>query len=107
VVLAGVLALLALAVANPDGLIVERNLVRFEQTGRIDTGHLAELSADAVPALDRLPEPYRSCTLWRIQLSEQDDDWRGWSYGRERAWRLLAERATSTTLGVCVPTAGR
>ena len=36
---------------------------RYAETGRIDLDYLRGLSADAVPALDRLPEPLRSCAL--------------------------------------------
>ncbi|WP_433330471.1 DUF4153 domain-containing protein [Spirillospora sp. CA-294931] len=62
----GAVALIALAAIDPDAFIAERNVARFEQTGKIDTGYLSGLSADAVPALDRLPEPHRSCALREI-----------------------------------------
>jgi hypothetical protein len=91
----GVLALLGLAVANPDGLIADRNIARFEQSGRIDLPYLSNLSADAVPALDRLGEidpEQRDCALERLHrtLAGAEDDWRGWSYGRAHARGLLA-----------------
>ena len=54
VLASAVLALLGLAVANPDRLIADRNVDRFAATGRIDLAYLVALSADAVPALDRL-----------------------------------------------------
>jgi hypothetical protein len=90
----GVLALLGLAAANPDGLIADRNVTRYEQINRIDTAYLATLSADAVPALDRLgtlaPEK-RDCVLMDIadDLAGNPDDWRGWSYGRAHAREML------------------
>ncbi len=95
VVAIGVLTLLGLAAANPDGLIAERNIARYEQTGRIDLPHLSGLSADAVPALDRLDaiDPVqRDCALSLLdrRLRNNPDDWRGWSYGREHARNLLA-----------------
>jgi hypothetical protein len=88
----GVFALLALAVANPDGLIAERNVTRFEQTGKIDPWYLSNLSADAVPALTRLAPPNRGCVLGSLNddLDDYADDWRGWNYGREAARRALA-----------------
>ena len=88
---AGVLALLGLAVANPDALIAERNVARFEQTGRIDTEYLAELSADAVPELLKLPPAERNCATHRLywDLSNDEADWRDWSYGRTTARDLL------------------
>jgi hypothetical protein len=90
---AGVLALLGLAAANPDGLIADRNVARYEQINRIDTTYLSNLSADAVPALDRLgtfaPEK-RDCTLFLIaERLDEPDDWRGWSYGRAHAREML------------------
>jgi hypothetical protein len=63
VVASGAWALLLLALANPDALIAERNVARFEQTGKLDVDYLAGLSAGVVPVLDQLPEPLRSCTL--------------------------------------------
>lgn len=92
VVAIGVLTLLGLAAANPDGLIAERNIARYQQTGRIDVAHLSRLSADAVPALDRLDPAQRDCALEQLHRSLRFEavDWRGWSYGRERARDLLA-----------------
>jgi hypothetical protein len=90
---AGVLALLGLAAANPDGLIADRNIARFEQTGRLDSAYLSDLSADAVPAIERLTEPERECVRYRIAeaLSTDEDDWRGWSYGRAHARDMFAD----------------
>jgi hypothetical protein len=98
---AAVLALLGLAAANPDGLIAERNITRFQQTGRIDTAYLSNLSPDAVPALDRLAtlDPVRrDCALAEIHrtLNRDPGDWRGWSYGRAHARTLLAADPPTT-----------
>lgn len=92
---AGVLALLGLAAANPDGLIADRNVDRFAETGRIDTWYLSSLSPDAVPALERLAEIDRDrwdCAVADIEWRLRSDagDWRGWSHGRELARDLLA-----------------
>lgn len=55
-VAAGLVALLALNVANPEALVVRHNVAFAERTGRFDPDYLAELSDDAVPALvDALP----------------------------------------------------
>jgi len=56
---------------------------------------LAELSADAVPELDRLPEPLRSCALAPVaqRLADSaDSGWAGANAARSAARRLLAER---------------
>ena len=91
VVAAAVLALIGLSVANPDRLIADHNVTRFEQTGRIDTAYLSDLSADAVPALDRLTGKNRDCALAPLatELEENGDDWRGWNLGRYQARDLL------------------
>ncbi|HET7532681.1 MAG TPA: DUF4173 domain-containing protein [Nocardioidaceae bacterium] len=79
----GSVMLLGLATVNPDAYIAERNIERFEQTGRIDWYYLSGLSADAVPVLADLPEEYRGCVLQDGQPS--DDDWLEWNLGRIRA----------------------
>ncbi|WP_308220982.1 DUF4173 domain-containing protein, partial [Micromonospora phytophila] len=84
-----VLALLGLAGADPDRLIAERNVDRYQQSGRLDVGYVAGLSADAVPALDRLPEPLRSCALRDIAAELPDDGVRTANLGRSRARGLL------------------
>jgi hypothetical protein len=89
----GVLTLLGLAAADPDALIAERNVTRYEQSHRIDVNYLSGLSADAVPALDRLPTDLRACVLGRGQdFSTAAEDWRGWNYGSQRATDILAQR---------------
>jgi hypothetical protein len=47
--------MLAFAISNPDGRIADRNVDRYERTGRIDVSVLGNLSPDAAPALKRLP----------------------------------------------------
>jgi hypothetical protein len=99
VVAAGILALLSLAAANPDRLIADRNVARYEQTGRIDTAYLSNLSADAVPALDRLTGSERTCALGPIafDLSINPDDWRGWNLSRHQARSRLIDEPPGRT----------
>ena len=68
---------------NPDAWIAERNLARWEQTGKVDWLYLQGLSADAVPVLARLEDDDRRCALRDHQV--QDDDWLAWNWGRDRA----------------------
>ena len=96
VVATAAIALLSLAAVNPDGFIADRNVARFEATGKIDVSYLQQLSADAVPALDRLREPTRSCALHAIAVTE-DDGIAGWNLGRDRARSLLADRPLSSS----------
>ncbi|MBE1600698.1 DUF4153 domain-containing protein [Streptomyces stelliscabiei] len=90
-----VAVVLAFGLASPDALIAERNVQRYEATGRFDLPYARGLSADAVPALDRLEEPLRSCALWDIkeELDERHHvPWYATSWGEAEARRVLAER---------------
>ena len=49
-----------------------------------DVGYLATLSDDAVPEIDALPEPYRSCVLTR-RLPSADGGWTSANLARARA----------------------
>ncbi|MEV8535447.1 DUF4153 domain-containing protein [Streptomyces sp. NPDC051211] len=113
-------AVLVFGLASPDGLIAERNVSRFQQsadkgaatgggTGRgtdkvIDLAYFQTLSADAVPALDRLPEPHRSCALRGIndELADRGrTPWYAISLGEHRAKRILRERPVTASYEVC------
>jgi hypothetical protein len=89
------LGLLLVGMAGPDAIVASANVARFEQSTKIDTYYLSMLSADAVPALDRLPEPLRSCALAAQTVT--DDPWYGWNLGRARANDLLRSRPP----GIC------
>ncbi|MDG4822065.1 DUF4173 domain-containing protein [Asanoa sp. WMMD1127] len=90
--------LLALAVLNPDRFIADRNVDRYLATGRIDVHYLSTLSADAVPALDRLTGNDRACAIWRANnaLATTRDDWRSANLSRYQARLLLADRPATT-----------
>jgi len=84
----GVVALLGVAAINPDAWIAERNLDRYDATGRVDWAFMRDLSADAVPAFKGRPWPELACGLpnrW-----SHDDDWLSWNLGRHRAEEVLA-----------------
>jgi Domain of unknown function (DUF4153) len=97
-------ALLGLALLNPDRFIAERNIDRYERIDRIDVDYLSRLSADAAPALDRLPSPLRECALARIgaDLADHPDDWRGTNLGRERARDIVAEHPRRSDWAWCL-----
>lgn len=82
ILLAGAVALLGLAATNPDRLIAERNIDRYEQTGVLDTAYLLRLSPDIEPALARLPEPMRWCAMYRMH---RPDAWYEFNLSRWRA----------------------
>lgn len=96
------LALLSLAVLDPDAVIAERNVERYRLGAEFDVVYAGGLSADAVPSLDALPEPLRSCTLQRVRI-EADDGWEGWNLGRQRALDLLRDRPVIETTGSTCP----
>ncbi|MFE9653091.1 DUF4153 domain-containing protein [Micromonospora sp. NPDC006431] len=82
--------LLGLAVLNPEDYAARRNILRYEQTGKIDAWYLRALSADATPALAKLPDPVRRCTLsWVADDLAGPDPWYAWNLGRYRARQEL------------------
>jgi len=81
VVGAAAVALLALAALNPEEFIANRNIDRWQATGKLDSGYLSTLSADAVPAFDRLPAELRACAMAGHDRY-LDDDWRSWNLSR-------------------------
>jgi hypothetical protein len=87
VVVTAAAALLGLAAVNPDGFVADRNVDRYSQTGKLDVAYLQVLSADAVPAVDRLPEPARSCAL--SGMHRPPAGWAGWNLGRAQADDIL------------------
>ncbi len=93
-VLASALTMLGFALYDPDRRIAERNVERFERTGKIDAYYLTELSADAVPALAGLPPGPRGQAL-NAQRAELrgDDGWAGLNLARERARDAVARIA--------------
>jgi hypothetical protein len=87
---AGIVALLALAVLNPERFVADHNVTRYAETGKIDADYLSGLSADAVPVLDRLPEPLRTCVLGPIMVRRDNDrDWRSANLSRAAAGPVL------------------
>lgn len=88
VLVAGVLALLGLAALNPERLIADRNIDRFEQTGALDAEYLSGLSSDIDPALDRLPAHVRACVR---SDGPNSDPWYQFNLSR---WRAAGPAAT-------------
>jgi hypothetical protein len=84
VLVAGALALLVLAALNPERLIADRNIDRYQQTGQLDAEYLSTLSADIDPALHRLPDPVRACVT---AGPSNRDPWYLFNLSRSRADR--------------------
>jgi uncharacterized protein DUF4153 len=98
--IAGIFAVIALGLtaANPDSQIAERNVDRYQQSGRFDISYNGSLSADATPVLTELPTSLAARTLQRqtTRLALADGFW-GSNLGRSRARDALESRAE--TLG--------
>lgn len=94
-VLLAALGALAFWGADPDRRIAAHNVERWEKTGRIDTAYLSLLSADAVPALLRLPPRLRERALGeqRARLAGEPDGLAGANRARARARDALAAGA--------------
>jgi len=85
------LLLASLSLMRPDAFIAQQNVDRFGQTGKIDISYLRNLSADAVPALARLPEPERSCALVELRagLDQKESLW-SFNAARDTAREVLS-----------------
>ncbi|WP_117211183.1 DUF4153 domain-containing protein [Allorhizocola rhizosphaerae] len=88
------LMLLGLASVNPERYIAEQNINRFEDNRNnpaylktFDLGYLQFLTSDAIGELVKLPEPYKSCALLRIQddLENTSEQWYSWNLSRQNA----------------------
>ncbi|GCE75828.1 DUF4153 domain-containing protein [Cellulomonas biazotea] len=87
-------AALALVVLDPDALIVRHNTTA-DLDVPLDVAYLQGLSADAVPAMDAVDEPLRSCLLGGATVDEPEGGF-GWNLARQRAWQVEdARHATS------------
>ncbi|GGL05379.1 hypothetical protein Sme01_63710 [Sphaerisporangium melleum] len=102
VVLVTGLSILAFAVWNPDLRVAESQL-GVRGSLRVDVGYLLDLSADAVPAIDRMPA--RDCLLSGMpsvrRLAGGPDGWSGWNLARRHARDLLAARPPIAPLPAC------
>ncbi|MCM6775345.1 DUF4173 domain-containing protein [Nocardia sp. CDC159] len=81
---AAALTLVVLAVVDPERLIAERNIDRWRAGKELDVAYLSGLSADIVPATDRLPAQLRAQILDDIRDRTADDRWQSWTLARTR-----------------------
>lgn len=89
-VVATAAGLLAFSLSSPDRRIAERNIDRWEETGRIDEWYLRGLSADAAPALVELPAARRlHVTAGLRDRLREGDPWSSANLSRARARELL------------------
>jgi hypothetical protein len=87
-------AALGFAASDPDARIAERNVARYAETGHLDFRYLDTLSADAAPAIARLPPALGACASARVRgLLAAPDGVAGANAGRARAREVLARFA--------------
>ncbi|RBQ18427.1 histidine kinase [Spongiactinospora rosea] len=87
--------LVAFAVWNPDHQVAATQIEVRQTIGRLDVDYLNELGPEAVPALDRLPEPMRTCVLQDIAKAAGLYDpatWQSWNLARQRAREVIVAR---------------
>ena len=78
--------------ANPEAWVADRNIARYESTGKLDVRYLETLGADAVPTiLTGLPPEVLGCY---DAPSVTNASVLGWNLGRARASEALATSAT-------------
>ncbi|MFX0577188.1 DUF4153 domain-containing protein, partial [Nocardia nepalensis] len=77
--------LFAMSVINPEGIVAERNIDRWQHGKNLDAEYLGSLSSDVVPAVGRLPEPQRRAVLDAIRARLDEDTWQGWNLSRANA----------------------
>lgn len=83
---------------NPDAFIAQKNLDRYEQTGKLDAVYLSGLSADAtsriISALNAPEADVRGVVGHRLldRLNSAEQDWRSWNYSREAERAILDGR---------------
>jgi hypothetical protein len=92
-VAAAVAAVLTLVAIDPDAAVARTIIARYHHDGHLDAGYLSRLSADAVPEIDKLPEPYRSCVLAGLaDRPSTVDHWYAFNAARRTALRVLRAR---------------
>lgn len=99
IVLVTALGLGAFSMVNPDYRVASTQ-VDVRGLDRLDADYLGDLGAEAVPALDRLPEPQRSCVLAAVVAAnglDKPDPWNGWNLARSKARDVLAEHPVKAT----------
>ena len=101
--LIGIGFIATLNLMNMDAFIASRNIVRFQDTGKLDADYLTELSTDAVPIVaPLLDHPDRVGADWEMDLlsglgqqlywldrDREERGWIGYHYSKDRAWEVL------------------
>jgi hypothetical protein len=98
-----VLSVIAYMVVNfigIDALITKKNLIRFENTGELDTYYLTELSYSSIPVLVDLcwekgiPEDLLSYIDRKYYELEPGQNWQSFNLSKHLAWKALVRYKT-------------
>jgi signal transduction histidine kinase len=102
--LSGAVFFLAFGLMNPDGWVAQRNIDRFQQTGKLDTYYLAGLGVDATPAIVAgLDEKQAACVVtWHMEKSgDRSDGVLDWNLGRARAFDAVQGKNLTVDAAFC------
>lgn len=90
---------------NPDAFIARKNIEQFAQAGKLDTGYLSELSADAAPEVAKLLNmqgltsnsgsglPNAGALILKQYLGSANSSWQSYNYSRSQARKLVNNKA--------------
>ncbi len=101
VLLSLISALVVYNVINPDKLIVDNNIARYNRGEEIDTYYLSQLSTDAVPSLvnvydklsqDQKEEMYYLLHERKLDLQQSQHNWQSYNVSRVKALKDLSAK---------------
>lgn len=93
--------LIVVNILNPDAFIAQKNIDRFNQTGKIDAHYLGTMSVDAVPKMlnvyDRLKDEDKAIlkqliSVKKSDLDKQTADWQSYNMSRHKALTEINNR---------------
>jgi len=102
--LSGAVFFLGFGLMNPDGWVAQRNIDRFQETGKLDTYYLAGLGPDAIPTMiNGLDAKQAACVVnWNMERSaDLDDDVLSWNLGRSRAFAAAQGKDLTVDTSYC------
>jgi hypothetical protein len=77
--------LFALAILDPERLVADKNIDRWQAGHELDAEYLSSLSTDILPATDRLPAGLRATIADPLRDRVPADTWRSWNLSRSAA----------------------
>jgi hypothetical protein len=95
-------AVLGLVAVDPDAVVARTVIGRYHHDGHLDGGVLISLSDDAIPAIETLPEPWRSCVLLeRDEKPSTVDSWYATNLSRDTGRAVLRARPAKAVVQYC------